>query len=61
VSLKPAVNAPLDDERVKAIRKLVAAAVAGMKPENVTVTDSSAAAPTAASRTIPARETSSMP
>ena len=39
VSIEPVGSAELDERRVSAIRHLVAAAVAGMKPENVTVTD----------------------
>jgi len=39
VSVKPLGNEDLDDTRVLAIRHLVAGAIAGMKPENVTVTN----------------------
>lgn len=39
VAVKPRGSTNLDTERVQAIRSTVAAAVAGLKPENVTVTD----------------------
>jgi flagellar M-ring protein FliF len=39
VSVKPAGSAQLDEERVSAIRHFVAGAIAGLKPENVTVSD----------------------
>lgn len=39
VNVKPTGSQPLDAERVPAIRHLVASAIAGLKPENVTVTD----------------------
>jgi len=38
-SVKPAGNGQLDEARVSAIRHLVAGAIAGLKPENVTVSD----------------------
>jgi len=39
VSVKPAGNGQLDEARVSAIRHLVAGAIAGLKPENVIVSD----------------------
>jgi len=39
VSVKPAGANQLDEERVSAIRHLVAGAIAGLKPEDVTVSD----------------------
>ena len=39
VSVKPAGSAHLDEALVAAIRHLVAGAIAGLKPENVTVSD----------------------
>jgi flagellar M-ring protein FliF len=39
VNIKPAGSEPLDPERIPGIRNLVTAAIAGMKRENVTVTD----------------------
>lgn len=39
VSIKPSGNAPLAEDRVPAIRHLVAGAIAGLSPENVAVTD----------------------
>lgn len=39
VNIKPAGSEPLDPERIPVIRNLVTAAIAGMKRENVTVTD----------------------
>jgi flagellar M-ring protein FliF len=38
-NVKPAGSEGLDEEQVRAIRHLVAAAIAGLKPEHVTVTD----------------------
>ena len=38
-SVKPAGSGQLDEARVSAIRHLVAGAIAGLKPENVTVSD----------------------
>jgi flagellar M-ring protein FliF len=43
VAVKATGNQHLDDDRVKAIRNTVAASIAGMKRENVTVTDLNAA------------------
>ena len=37
--IKPAGGAQLDEARVSAIRYLVAGAIAGLKPENVAVSD----------------------
>ena len=39
VNVKPVGAQPLEEERVPAIRHLVASAIAGLKPENITVTD----------------------
>lgn len=39
VNIKPAGSEPLDPDRIPVIRNLVTAAIAGMKRENVTVTD----------------------
>jgi flagellar M-ring protein FliF len=39
VSVKPAGAAQLDESRVSSIRHLVAGAIAGLKPENVTIAD----------------------
>ncbi|MCE5267144.1 MAG: hypothetical protein LLG00_04590, partial [Planctomycetaceae bacterium] len=39
VSVKPVGTTQLSEERVSAIRRLVAGAIAGLKPENVTVSD----------------------
>ncbi len=39
VSVKPGGTGTLDEDRVPAIRHLVATAIAGLRPENVTVTD----------------------
>ncbi len=39
VSIKPIGSQPLDKERIPMIRHLVASAFAGLKPENVSVTD----------------------
>ena len=39
VNIKPTGNQPLDSDRIPVIRNLVAAAIAGLKRENVTVTD----------------------
>lgn len=41
VSVQPAGSAPLDDERVRAIRNLVAGSIAGLNPRQVTVVDRS--------------------
>ncbi len=39
VAVKPSGDEPLDDSQVRTIRRLVAGAVAGLMPENVTVAD----------------------
>jgi len=39
VNVKPVGAQPLDEDRVSGIRNLVAGAIAGLKPENITVTD----------------------
>lgn len=41
VSVEPAGSLPLDDERVRAIRNLVAGSIAGLSPRQVTVVDRS--------------------
>ena len=67
VCVKPLGGEPLSDEQVEAIRYLVASAIAGLKPENVTVADlnsgrvyhgdSQKAAMAAMTPTWPCRET----
>jgi len=39
VSVKPVGSQPLDEERIPLLRHLVASSIAGLKPEDVTVTD----------------------
>jgi len=39
VSVKPVGSQPLDEERIPLLRHMVASSIAGLRPENVTVTD----------------------
>jgi flagellar biosynthesis/type III secretory pathway M-ring protein FliF/YscJ len=56
VCVKPTATAKLDEARVSAIRQLVAGAIAGLKPENVTVSDLGGGANQTATEEVPLQE-----